>query len=227
MFALLATLVVVLLGLTGHDPFASATSRPTVAVVGDSFTAGMGSACGCQSQAWFQTTASDLGWQVGNVVADPGAGFQNPGVYGTLTQAVTAHPIPSWTSFVIVQGGLDDTLLNPATEAAAVAQTLAVIRAQAPNATILVVGAFFPFPDHLDSANQIPVARAIGAWSAIGSTRYTAGVMCSFPVGADGVHPTTAGHKAIGDWVAWRLAHGLDNGRPLTWHADRGYWLTT
>jgi hypothetical protein len=33
-----------------------------------------------------------------------------------------------------------------------------------------------------------------------------------------GAHPTVLGHQQIGDWVAWHLANGLDNGKPL--HLD-------
>jgi GDSL-like Lipase/Acylhydrolase family len=222
LFAVSSVAVVCATGLIGGS--ADATSPPTVAIIGDSFTAGMGSDCGCQTQAWFQTTARDLGWKVGNVVADPGAAFQNPGVYGTLAQAVAAHPIPASTDYVIVQGGLDDTLLNPAGEAAAVHHTLNVVHAQAPRAVVIVVGAFFPFPDHLDSPNQIPVARRIGDATAIGSARYVAPFLCEFPVTSDGVHPTTAGHRMIGDWIAWHLAHAPTAGDRLVWRPDRGYW---
>lgn len=203
---------------------AGAVAPPVVAVIGDSYTAGWGTACGCQSQAWFQTTAADLGWQPGNVVADPGAGFQKPGTYGTLTQALTDHPIPAWTDYVLIQGGLNDTLLSPAAEPAAIHALLAVVHAQAPNAVPIVIGAFFPFPDHLDSPNQIPIARAMGDYNAIGSTRYVEGMSASFQVCGDAVHPTTLGHRELGDWIFWHLVNNMSAGPALVNHPELGYW---
>jgi lysophospholipase L1-like esterase len=208
----------VLCGLWFVVPSAeAATTRPVVAVVGDSYAAGWTATSRNQSDAWWSYTARDLGWQVGHVVADPGAGFVRPGDYGTLAQALGAHPIAASTDYVLVQAGLNDATVAPSQVAPAVAGLLAIIKRQAPKAVPIVVGAFMPQTSVTGPA-QVPVARQIGNYTAIGASRYMIAFMCPFEVGPDGVHPTVLGHQQIGDWVAWHLANGLDNGKPL--HLD-------
>jgi lysophospholipase L1-like esterase len=213
----------VLTALLGGTPMTLAAAEtpvaPVVAVVGDSYAAGFGAGPSPrQDQAWFQYTARDLGWQVGSVVANPGAGYLKRGDYGTLTQSLRDHPIPAWTDYVLVQSGLNDAAQDPAQIPAAVAELLAVVREQAPHAVPVVIGMFMPSVDRLVSPRQLAVARQIGDWRAIGDTRYAIAYMCSFEVSRDGTHPTAAGHQQIGDWVAWHVAHGLDNGTPLHWN---------
>jgi len=199
---------------------AAAITPPTVAVIGDSFTAAWtGTNPTTTSTPWYQYTASDLGWHVGNVIADPGAGCLARGWYGTIAQALTAHPIAANTNYVLLQAGLnDDNLSDPNAIDAAVANVLSIIRLQAPNAVPIVIGSFDPIPSGNYGPQEIPVARHIGDAQSIGSTRYTIALMCTFEVSADGTHPTARGHQQIGDWVAWHIAHGLDNGTPL--HQD-------
>jgi lysophospholipase L1-like esterase len=201
--------------LAAGDQAARATEQPVVAIVGDSYAAGWTSTTG-RARPWHEYTATDLGWTVGNVVADPGAGFVQPGDHGTLLQALIAHPIPPSTDYVLIQAGLNDAQQTPGSVPPAVAAVLAEVRRQAPQAAPIVVGALMPFPDHLAGPHQIDVARRIGDHEAIGpDTRYMIAFMCTFDVGPDSVHPTAAGHQQIGNWVAWHLANGLDNGHPL------------
>lgn len=204
---------------------ARAIEAPRVAVVADSYGAGWTGTTRNLSDAWWQYTARDLGWTPGNIVANPGAGFVKRGDYGTLVESLRAHPISPSTDFVLVQGGFNDADQRPEAIPPAVAELLAVIHAQAPKAVPVVVGMFVP-PVQGMSRNRLAVARRIGDGPAIGATRYMIAAMCDFTVGFDGVHPTATGHRQIGDWVAWHLAHGLDNGKPL--HKDpTGTFYTT
>lgn len=206
---------------------ATAVDRPTVAVIGDSYAAGWTATSRSQSDAWWQYTAADLGWRPGNIVANPGGGYVKRGDYGTFAEALSAHPIPAWTDYVLVQGGLNDSQQDPNLIPGAVNNLLSIIKQQAPNAVPIVVGAFDPIPGRGYGVHQGQVQRHIGDWRAIGDTRYMIAAMCTFDVSSDLVHPTAAGHHQIGDWVAWHIAHNLGgNGAPL--HLDQtGTFYTT
>lgn len=221
---LLAVVTAIVAGVSGSISVADsqqATTPPVVAVVGDSYAAGYGAGPSpSQDAAWFQYTARALGWQVGNVVANPGAGYLESGDFGTLVQSLRDHPIAASTDFVLVQAGLNDVGQDPDAIPAAVAELLAVLRQQAPGAVPVVIGMFMPTVDRALSPRQLRVARQIGDWQAIGDTRYSIAYMCTFEVSRDGTHPTAAGHQQIGDWVAWHIAHGLDNGTPLHWNGS-------
>lgn len=195
---------------------AQAVTRPVVAIVGDSY-AGWPNGAVSQDDAWWHYTANDLGWTVGNVVADPGGGFVRPGDYGTFATALRNHPIPASTDYVLVQGGLNDSDQDPDAVPSAVADLLAVVHQQAPNAVPIVIGMLVPGAQGM-TANRIAVARALGDYRGLADTRYIIGDMCGFDVGPDGTHPTAAGDRAIGDYIAWHAAHAVQNSSPL--HPD-------
>jgi lysophospholipase L1-like esterase len=209
LLALLATLTMV-----SHPSQASAADIPEVAIIGDSYTAGWTDSTRNQADAWWQYTARNLGWRVGNVVADPGGGYWTWGDYGTIYESVRDHPISPSTDFVLLQAGLNDSNSDPNMVVKSVADNLWLIKQQAPNATVIVIGMFVPGQQGMSPA-RLNIARRIGDWQAIGDTRYMISAMCTFQVSSDGTHPTKAGHKEIGDWVSWHIAHGLDNGKPL------------
>ena len=199
---------------------AEAVTRPVVAVIGDSFTAAYGAGVAkptTTKDAWWRTTATDLGWTPGSVVANPGAGFVDTGAYGTFAQGLKARPIDRNTNYVLLQGGYNDRGQSPAAVRAGLAELLALIKQQAPKAVVIVVGAFLPSAAKF-TANYLSVAQAIGDTRAIGSTRYLSGFLCAFSVTGDGVHPDLAGHRTIGHYVAQRIKRGLDNGDDL--HRD-------
>lgn len=195
---------------------------PKMAVIGDSFTAGFNGTTRNQSDAWWNYTANDLGWRVGNVVADPGGGYWTWGDYGTIYQALAAHPIAADTNVVLLQAGLNDSNSDAAHVVQSVSDVRGLIRQQAPNAVIIVVGMFVPGQQGMTAA-RLNIARRIGDYEAIGNDRYMIAAMCSFEVSGDGTHPTNLGHRQIGDWVAWHIANGLDNGKPLH-QTDAGYY---
>jgi hypothetical protein len=162
---------------------ANAEPPPVVAVVGDSYVAGWTATSRDQADAWWQTTARDLGWRPGNIVADPGGGFWTWGAYGTVYESLRDHPIAADTDYVLLQAGLNDSGKDPTRVVSSVADTIGLVHQQAPRAVVIVIGMLVP--------------------------------------GKQGMtHPTVQGHRQIGDWVAWHIAHGLDNGQPLHWDGD-------
>lgn len=201
----------------------AAVARPVAAVVGDSYTAAWGAVYQrtppTTDGAWWRYTLRDLGWTPGTIVADAGGGFVRRGGAGrTFAEALRRTPLNPRTDYVLLQGGLNDEAESPAAVAAGVREVLALIRAQAPKAEIIVVGSFLPQPTKV-SANYVKVARTIGSTGAIGKTPFLNVFMCTFTLAPDGRHPDAAGHKAIGRWVAWRIAHGMDNASG--YHLDR------
>jgi hypothetical protein len=200
---------------------ADAAARPVVAVVGDSYTAAWGAVHKrfppTTEGAWWRTTAQQLGWTPGTIVASPGGGYVKRGDNGTFAQALRARPIAPGTDYVLVQGGLNDEAQSPSAVMAGVREVLNIIRAQAPGAVPIVIGGFLPSPSTV-TPGYVQVARAIGDSRATGTTRYMTGFMCSFSLATDGRHPDGAGHRTIGRFVAWHIAHGLDNAPPL--HKD-------
>jgi lysophospholipase L1-like esterase len=199
---------------------AEAVIRPVVAVVGDSYTAAYGAGVAKPTttrDAWWRTTAADLGWTPGSVVANPGAGFVDRGTYGTFAEGLKARPLSRNTNYVLLQGGYNDRGQSPAAVRAGLHDLLALIAVQAPNAVVVVVGAFLPSAAKF-TANYLAVAQAIGDTRAIGRTRYLSGFLCAFSLSGDGVHPDLAGHQTIGHYVAQRIKRGLDNGDDL--HRD-------
>lgn len=195
-----------------------ATPPPVVAIVGDSYTAGWTNTSPFSQTAhpWYDYTVADLGWRLRDVRADPGGGYVAAGWYGTVAADLSAHPISPTTDFVLIQLGWNDRSADPEVIPAAVAHLLDIVHEQAPHAEPIVIGMFNPYTDRLDNPNEIPVADAIG--QATGTTRYMIGFMCRYQTGGDGVHPTEAGHASIGNYVAWRLEHGLDYGSALRWN---------
>lgn len=210
-------LITALISLGMIPETASASPLPVVSVIGDSFTAGWTGDARNSADAWYNHTANDLHWQVGSVVANPGGGFWTWGWFGTIYESLRDHPIRPDSDFVLLQAGLNDSDKDPYWVTQSVADVIGLIHQQAPNATIIDVGMLVPGQQGMTPA-RLNIARRLGDHQAIGDTRYMIAAMCTFEVSSDGSHPTKAGHQQIGDWVAWHIANGLDNGKPLQWN---------
>ena len=116
-------------------------SVPTVAIVGASFTAGVGAED--PAGAWAVLLARQLHWNA-FVYGVPGAGYVHPGLgrKGPVAAEVNrAHLGALQPSLIIVQAYHDDMSVPP-TERLRVEQTVAMIRAQAPGAQIALVTVF-------------------------------------------------------------------------------------
>jgi lysophospholipase L1-like esterase len=186
---------------------------PRMAVVGASFTAGVGSG---PDRSWAILLARHLRWEA-VVYGVPGAGYVRTGAgRGGLIAAEVAriglHALAP--SLVIVQAGHDDIGVPPALEQQRVAQVVSMIRAEAPNARVVLLTVF---------AGQSPSAAAYRTDRAIVAAARAADRAVviidpltgkwSFPRARDGLHPTAAGSA----WIAGQVAAILrDHGvRPV------------
>jgi hypothetical protein len=201
--------VAVLAGLVCVMPSAQAAGRPVVSVLGDSYARGCTAVCPAstpRSQSWWNYTASDLGWTVGTVSAAPGAGYARPSGWGeTLLAFLRAHRLAANSNYVLLEGGLNDHDQNPDVVYAGTRAVIAEVRRQAPHAKIIVVGAFLPSTS-LATSNYVRAARAIDRAAQRSGVSHMSGFMCAYPVDRDHYHPTVAGHRAIGHWVAQEIA---------------------
>ena len=183
-----------------HGP---GSGGPRVAIVGASFTAGVGP--GDPGQSWAVLLARTEHWDA-VVYGDPGAGYVRPGVrhQGPVARELTQVGLPALRpALVIVQAGHDDIGVPPQLVRSRVAQAIALIRAQAPQARIALL-TVFPGRSHAARVYQTDQAIVTAARAA------DHGVIIMdpltgrwrFPRGRDGLHPTAAGDAAIAVQVA-------------------------
>jgi lysophospholipase L1-like esterase len=184
---------------------------PVLAIVGASFTAGVGP--GHPDQAWAFRLASNLRW---DAVIDgvPGAGYVRPGDgrKGPVAAEIARvdlralHP-----ELVIVQAGHDDIGVPASLERRRVAQTVAMIRAQAPQALVALL-TVFPGRTHLAAARRADQAIVTAG------TATDRKVIIMDPLAGNwkfvrvraGLHPTAAGDASIAATVAGILReHGV------------------
>jgi len=186
---------------------------PTMAVVGASFTAGVGPDNSALS--WAADLARHLRWDA-VIYGVSGAGYEQSGTYGAgpMARQLSTERLPGLSaSLVIVQAGYDDVRVPAGLERERVRKTIELIRAEAPRATIGLVTVFTgpdrPVPAgfyRTDSA-IVAAARAADPNAIImdpltGQWKYQH---------ADGrLHPTAAGDA----WIAAKVgailhAHGI------------------
>jgi GDSL-like Lipase/Acylhydrolase family len=192
---------------------------PTMAIVGASYTAGVGP--DSPARSWAADLARNLRWDA-VIYGIPGAGYVRTGTdgLGPMTRLLSAEHLSGLSpSLVIVQAGYDDGRVPPGIERQQVLRTIELIRAQAPHATIGLVTVFTsparPIPGRfyrIDSAivaaakaadpNAIIMDPLIGQWT--------------FQHADGRLHPTAAGDA----WIAGKIgailrAHGIV-GHPTT-----------
>jgi acyl-CoA thioesterase-1 len=186
---------------------AARSSRPLLAVVGASFSAGVG-ARGCY-HAWPQDLARILHWRV-VVSADPGAGYVSPGAghRGPFSRLVSRldlvrlHP-----KVLIIQGGHDDIGRSLPLTQHRVQSLVAAIHRELPQTRLAILSVF--------GRGRRPSQAALATDRAIVTAARHAdpGILLfdplagrwHFPRIGDHLHPTAAGHR----WIARRLAIGL------------------
>jgi lysophospholipase L1-like esterase len=187
---------------------------PRLAIVGASFTAGVGP--GRPHLAWSVLLTRELHWD-GVIYGVPGAGYIRRGldfrgpVSAELRRVGLAGLKPG---LVIVQAGHDDMGRPAALEQQRVRQAVGLIRAQAPQARIALL-TVFPGRRHRGQAAQTDQAIVTAARAAdpgvIIMDPLTGG--WTFPRSRDGLHPTAAGDA----WIAAKAlsllrAHGVAAG---------------
>jgi lysophospholipase L1-like esterase len=168
-------------------------------VLGASVTAGVGP--GSPDRSWAVLLARALHWNA-VVYGVPGAGYvrRGSGKRGPVTAEVARIDLSALDpALIIIQAGHDDIGVPPAIEQQQVAQTISLVRAEAPRARIALVTVF---------QGRAKLARALLTDQAIvaGATEADPDVIIMDPLtgrwpyqrAADGLHPTVAGS----DWLA-------------------------
>jgi lysophospholipase L1-like esterase len=190
----------------------------TLAVVGASFTAGLGP--GAATRSWAVLLAHTLHWYA---VVDgvSGAGYVRAGFggRGPVAAELTRVGLRALTpSLVIIQAGRNDIGVPLRAEQQRVRQAIALIRAQAPRARIALITVFTT--RHSRLARRYAAAAAYRTDRAIvaAATAADRNVIIMDPLAAgwsfarshDGLHPTTGGSQWIARTAAGVLrSHGI------------------
>jgi lysophospholipase L1-like esterase len=186
---------------------------PTMAVVGASYTAGVGP--GSPALSWAADLARNLRWDA-VIYGVSGAGYVRTGTYGQgpMTRMLTDERLPGLApSLVIVQAGYDDGRVPSDIERQQVLRTVELIRAQAPQAKIGLVTVFtsparpIPARFYQTDATIVGAARAADP-NAIIMDPLTG--QWTYQHAGDSLHPTAAGDA----WIAAKVgailhAHGI------------------
>jgi acyl-CoA thioesterase-1 len=189
--------------------------RPLLAVVGASFSAGVGARN--RRDAWPEDLARMLGWRLA-VRADPGAGYVNPGERhaGPFARlAAGLHLARLHPAAVLIQGGHDDIGKPLALVSGRAGRLVRVIRREVPYARLGIISVFA-------RATRRPSAAAWATDRAIVTAARQADpyIMVFDPLAGQwrfprirrgGLHPSPAGHRLL----AGRLAAGLRSQAPL------------
>jgi acyl-CoA thioesterase-1 len=177
---------------------------PTAAIVGASYTAGVGP--DNPEQSWAVQLTRELHWNA-VVYGVPGAGFarSGPGGPGSMSGLLEAEDLPRLNpALVIVQAGFDDNGVPEAVEASRVRAVTDQIHAAAPNARIALLTTFGY------TADGTPELRATDQTIVTAARAADPGVIIMDPLAGrwqyaragDGLHPTAAGDQ----WIAHRVA---------------------
>lgn len=193
----------------GTAPAAHAAEATRIAVIGDSYTAGSDEG-GNGPQAWTEVAWGLLaaeGVEVdADVGAEGGAGYGERGNRGSLFIDLTARTVRRSDDVVVFFGSRNDQPVDPEEFPALAAETLELARFAAPAAKLLVIGPPWPDADPPPAVGRIrdslrEQAGLIGAEFVDPiAERWFVGQPDL--IGADGVHPTDAGHAYLAAKIA-------------------------
>lgn len=229
-FLIVAAIIVAFLALTLRNngeasvpPVPSASppqaSRevPGIDIIGDSYVAGSDQG-GYGANNWTKIVGSRFYAESRpvdmNVIGHPGAGYIVRGSEkATFAEAATTG-LRSTADLVLVFGSRNDGKQDPAAMVAAATDLFAKIRERAPEAKVIAVGPAWVnenVPDFIVTDSQ-----------AIAAAASTAGVEFVSPldqgwffgaesqlIGADGVHPTNAGHQYLAEKMYGLISRAL------------------
>jgi lysophospholipase L1-like esterase len=209
-----AFVAVVVLGQLAHPARVRAhdnldTRLYRVAVVGDSYTTGTDEG-GLGPYSWTARTWRALAGQgvriAPDVAAEGRAGYVVVGDHGSIFEDLTARAVTPDDLLVVFFGSRNDQGADLGMLAEKARSTFDLARHLAPKARLLVIGPPWPTADVPDDILAIRdvlnvEARAAGAAfvDPLGDRWF---VDRPDLIGADGVHPTDAGHEYLADKIA-------------------------
>jgi lysophospholipase L1-like esterase len=187
-----------------------------ILVIGDSYTAGSTQG-GVASLSWPRVMVEALhahGLDVTlDVDAEGGSGYAKPGRQRNTFPQLVRRSVTAETDLVVFLGSRNDTAPKAALEAAAV-DAFTAVRAVAPGARLLVIGP--PWVDDRVPAYLLADRDAVAAATAqvgggfvdpLAEGWFSGG--SGALIGADGVHPTDAGHRHMAELIAPRVRAAL------------------
>jgi lysophospholipase L1-like esterase len=194
--------------------------RPTLAIVGASYTAGVGPDNPMLS--WAVDLARKLRWDA-VIYGVPGVGYVRTGSddLGPMARMLSDERLTGLSpALVIIQAGYDDGKVPVGLEGQQVRRTVELVRAEAPQAKIALVTVF------TSPARPIPARfiRIDGAIVAAAKAADPQAIIMDPLTGDwkyqhvnDGLHPTAAGDAWIARKVdAMLVAHGVDSHPAIT-----------
>lgn len=220
-FVAVAAIVVAFLALTLRDngeasvppvpsasaPQASRAEVPNIDVIGDSYVAGSDQG-GYGADNWTKIVGSRFYAESRpvdmNVIGHPGAGYIVRGSEKVTFAEAATTGLRSTSDLVLVFGSRNDGKQDPAAMTAAAADLFAKIRERAPQAKVIAVGPAWVdenVPDFITSDSQAIAAAASAAdveYVSPLDQRWFFGADSNL-IGADGVHPTKAGHQYLAE----------------------------
>lgn len=180
-----------------------------VAVVSDSYTTGTDQG-GLGPRSWparaWQMLASQGERIAPDVAAEKRAGYAMPGDHDSIFEDLTARAVKSDDALVVFFGSRNDEGVDLQFLPGKMHDTFDLAHLLAPSARLLVIGPPWPTADVPDKILRIrdmlyAAAMAAGAtWVDPIAERWFVGRPDL--IGADGVHPTDAGHQYLADMIA-------------------------
>jgi lysophospholipase L1-like esterase len=180
-----------------------------VAVIGDSYTTG-GALGGKGPKGWttraWQILAAQRTAVTADVNAEGGAGYGTRGSHGSLFEDLAEGVVKPDDALVVFFGSRNDQNVD-ATQLSILAYgTFQLARSLAPSASFLVIGP--PWPTANPPQSVLRIRDALRYQASIAGAKFVDPIALGWFVGqpeligADGVHPTDAGHAYMAEKIA-------------------------
>lgn len=187
-----------------------------VAVVGDSYTTGSNEggegAKGWTTRAWQLLAAQGLPVRA-DVAAEGGAGYGTRGNRGSVFEDLTARAVKADDHLVVFYGSRNDERVEPTLFSIMVYGVFQLARRTAPEARLLVIGPPWPTADPppaiLRIRDTLRYQSGLADATFVDPIAERWFVEAPGLIGADGVHPTDAGHLYMADKIAPLIATQL------------------
>ncbi|MEI6697737.1 GDSL lipase [Mycolicibacterium sp.] len=207
--AAVTVLIFTVVSASLSSPAALSSTTTTIAVIGDSYTAGSPEG-GTGPNSW-PVLAGQLLAREGveveaDVAAEGGAGYGQRGSRGSIFQDLTAQAARRNDALVIFFGSRNDEPVDPQTFPALAAGTFQLARFAAPGAKILVIGP--PWPTAGPPPAVLKIRDSLRDQATLAGAAFidpiAEGWFVGRPnlIGPDGVHPTDTGHAYLAEKIA-------------------------